>query len=249
MTFARLLLPALLPSVSHIIYSDVDIVWLADISKLWALKNDTDMMTVVSERAFFDNMNPTELEWFNRHGFKYDPERYFCAGMVVFNLEKMRSEKTSELITTILKSNNWRVPNNDQTILNALMFERKDVSIIDQKWQTGTGELPNRITPDMVIHYAADTPWKSIHTNHHMLTNAILFWHKIHAHIRGVSTWQSLRMCNSAFDIIIGRVLHIAAINSFVVRTLLRFIMLIKGNKKSIVCLNAFMRKTNFPSL
>ena len=223
-------------------------IWMADISILWDQKTDTDMMTVVTERALFDEKNPAELEWFKRNGFKYSPEQYFCAGMIVFNLEKMRAEKITEHITEILKSNHWQLPNNDQTILNALMFERNDVSIIEQKWQTGTGELPNKIIPDIVIHYAADTPWKSIHVNHHMLTNAILFWHKIHAHIRGTSIWSSLRMCNTALDIVCGRVLYIVAINCKIMRILLRLIMTLKGNAKGIPCLNAFMRKTKFPA-
>ena len=249
MTFARLLLPTLLPTVNHIVYSDVDMIWFADISVLWNQKNNTDIMTVVTERAFFNEKKPAELEWFNRNGFNYTPERYFCAGMIVFNLEKMRTEKLTDRISEILKANNWRVPNNDQTILNALMFERNDVAIIEQKWQTGTGELPNVITPDMVIHYAADTPWKSIHANHHMLTNAILFWHKIHAHIRGISTYRSLRMSNSTFDIIAGRLLHIMATNSVLARMSLKLIMLLKGNRKGIPCLNAFMHKVNVPSI
>jgi lipopolysaccharide biosynthesis glycosyltransferase len=248
MTFARLLLPTLLPSVKHIIYSDVDIIWLADISVLRNLKNDTDIMSVVTEHAFSEERNPTELEWFKCNGFNYSPERYFCAGMIVFNLEKMRTEKLIDRISEILKANNWRVPNNDQTILNALMFERNDVTILEQKWQTGTGELPNTITSDIVIHYAADTPWKTIHANHHMLTNAILFWHKVHAHIRSTSTWSSLRICNTAFDIIAGRLLHIIAINCNLMRILLRLIMTLKGNAKGISCLNAFMKKTKFPS-
>jgi lipopolysaccharide biosynthesis glycosyltransferase len=249
MTFARLLLPTLLPTVKHIIYSDVDIIWLADISVLWNQKNDTDMMSVVTEHTFSEERNPTELEWFKCNGFNYSPERYFCAGMIVFNLEKMRTEKLIDRIFEILKANNWRIPNNDQTILNALMFDRNDITILEQKWQTGTGELPNTITSNIVIHYAADTPWKTIHANHHMLTNAILFWHKVHAHIRSTSTWSSLRMCNTAFDIIAGRLLHIIAINSAIARTLLRIAMLLKGSKKGIPCLNAFMHRTNFPSI
>ena len=249
MTFARLLLPRLLPSVTHVVYSDVDMVWLADIAELWKTKRDSDIMTVVTEHAYFEEKKPEEIDWLLRNRFTYTPERYFCAGMVVFNLEKMRSENLCARISDMLAQNNWRVPNNDQTILNAVASERQDISFARHEWQIGTGELPSAICYGMVIHYAADTPWKSIHANHHMLTNAILFWHRIHAHIRGTSTWESLRSCNSTLDIIAGRLLHVLASNFSAVRLLLRLAMRLRGNTGGIPCLNAFMRKSKFPSV
>jgi len=38
MTYARLLLPQLLTDASHVIYSDCDILWTRDVSKLWNLR-------------------------------------------------------------------------------------------------------------------------------------------------------------------------------------------------------------------
>lgn len=246
MTFARLYLPALLPQVNHIIYVDVDILWLANIASLWDLKDDENIMTVVTEHAHFDFMNKEEIKWFSDNDIPYEPERYFCTGMAVFNLEKMRAEHLTTRAIELFRENNFQLPTVDQTALNALLMSRADVKHIDHCWQITTGGMPPSIGADgAVIHYAGDTPWRPIGHSHRMLTDAILLWHKVHAHIRCISTWKSLRQCNTSFQIIFGRILYILSTHragEVLIHAYMRFL----GKSHMIPYLDAFMRRTAF---
>ncbi len=244
MTFARLLLPDLLPQVEKIVYSDVDVLWLADVAELWRSIRDDHMMAAVVETPIDSSMpNVNEEQWFRENGFVRDGARYFCAGVLSLNLGKMRREGFHRTAFELLKKNHWYSPVVDQTLLNALMSNRSDITFLEHKWQTGTGEMPARVDTSIVLHYGGDTPWKSLHLNHHMLTEPILYWHRVHAKIRGISTWKSLRQCNTAIDILAGRLLYLLASRCCGVRATLRFAMRMRGQSSGIPCLNAFMKK------
>lgn len=246
MTYARLLLPDLLPDVAHVIYSDVDILWHADIAELWdGLSTNAILHYVPPHPNSFSKLGSEESKWFTDNGFCVKPERYFCAGMIVMNLGKLRLENLSTKMVALLEEHYGQVPQNDQTVLNAFMGCRNDTKALDYKWQIGTGNTT--IIPDdksFVLHYAADTPWKTIHANHHMLTDAFLLWHKAHAQMRGISIWQSLRSCNSPIDIIAGRTLYLLASNFTIIRLLIRTYMVFSGKRDGIPCINAFMVKS-----
>ena len=251
MTYSRLLLPEILQDVDMIIYSDVDMLWHADIAKLWdGLDNNAIMHFVPQHPDSIPKVNAEEEEWFVRNGYKLKKERYFCAGMIVINLRKFREERLHTKILRLLEAHNGSIPNNDQTALNAFMIGRNDTCVLDSVWQIETSEA--RLVPknmEFVLHYAEDAPWKSIHRIHHMLTDSFILWHISHAKIRNISTWESLRSCNSVFDIIAGRGLYLATANFSFVRMLLRLIMILKGQRDGIPCLEGFMVKTNLSHL
>lgn len=249
--YARLLLPDLLPSVNQVIYSDVDILWLIDIAELWdSLDGNAVMHYVPPHPNAFHSERSIESDWLIKNGFQPKMERRFCSGMIVMNLQKFRAEKLHHQMLAVLDKNDGHAPNDDETILNAFMFSRNDTKAIDFKWQIGTGNT-KAIPKDLkvVLHYAADTPWKTIHQNHHMVTDAIFLWHKIHASIRKITPWQSLRQCNSPFDIITGRLLYLAASNFSFIRCLLRAVLTMRGHREGIPRLNAFMTKSNIKKL
>lgn len=240
MTYARFLLPDLLPDVGTVIYSDVDILWHADVAQLWqCLDPDAVLHYVPHHPDSFSSVGRETEQWFRKNGFALDKSRYFCAGMIVMNLEKFRAESLGRKMIEVAET---RHPQNDEPVLNAFMATRDDVRPLDYKWQIGTGITA--IIPDdlqFVLHYAADTPWKSFHANHHMLTDAILLWHKFHAQLRGITTWQSLRGCNSPIDIVAGRTLFLLAVHLKIVRLLIKAYMILCGKKDGLPVINAFM--------
>lgn len=243
MPYARLLLPDLLPSVNQIVYSDVDILWIADIALLWENLDEKAIIHYTPHHpSTLNKLNQKEFNWFIQHGFKPDQTRYFCSGVIVLNLFKFREDNLNNKMLSIIKSDNGDVPQDDQTVLNAFMFDRSDVRELDYRWQIGTGNTMS--VPDnlkFVLHFAADTPWKTIHANHHMLTDAILLWHKFHAKVRDITVWQSLRNCNSSLDIVAGRLLFLLSSSSRAIRFLIMFYMIVSGKKNNIPCINAFM--------
>ena len=251
MTYARLLLPDLLPSVEKVVYSDVDVLWLADIALLWnVLNTDSIIHCVPPNPHAFPQDRSVEAEWMNNHGFQPRMERRFCAGVLVFNLRKFRDEGLHLKMLSTLVANHGEVPCNDETILNAFMFQRDDVGMLDFKWQIGMGNV-KAIPPDceFVLHFAADTPWKTIHANHHMLTDAILLWHKIYAAASGTTVWNSLRKCNSPFDIIAGRMFYLSASRCAFVRVILRVLMRLTGRSGGISCVMAFAVKSRLADM
>lgn len=210
MTYARLLLPDLLPQLKHIIYCDVDFIWAKDITELWRERNCDVILQFIPVTRW--KIGANELVWCWEHGFSLKERRYFCAGLLLMNLDLFRRENLHGKALEILRNAKTPPPFVDQTALNVLMANRNDAGFLDYHWSVETGEY-GKLTEDvpMAVHYASDAPWKSVQTVHHMLTEPYFAWHRIHAKLRHISTWHSLRQCNSAVGIIISRLAYVLA--------------------------------------
>lgn len=242
MTYARLLLPDLLPDIQQIIYSDVDMLWVVDIAELWDSLDPNAIIHCTPSK----NSPPAEVEWCARYGYTFEHGSRFCAGMVVFNLEKFRSEGLHRKMLDALAACGGKAPCNDETVLNALVFGRKDRGFLPSRWQhMSAGQTRPLESNGCVIHYLVDTPWLSIHKYHHLMTDARVLWHRFHAEARQISVWRSMRMPNSAIDIIFCRALYLIAEHFGLIRTLLRIALTLKGNAGNISALNAYMLPFN----
>ena len=56
----------------------------------------------------------------------------------------------------------------------------------------------------VVIHYAGEIPWKPF-GKHGMVSGSFYLWHQMNARYRGITTWQSLRMFYSPWQIVSHR--------------------------------------------
>ena len=100
MTYARLYLAKLLPECDFVLYSDVDFLWLADVKKLWDMKDEKFFVqSTIDECASVKGWKP-EDEWAERNGFVIDRKHYFCAGLCLFNLAKLREGMLDRLFQT-----------------------------------------------------------------------------------------------------------------------------------------------------
>lgn len=248
MAYARLLLPDLLPAVHHIIYTDVDFIWLGDIAKLWAKRKDDLLLQHVSERAKGrDKISDVELQWATERGMTFNHKKYFCTGMLLMNLDMFRKEDLHKKVIRFLLENNGTAPYADQTALNLFTAHRNDTGYLTKNWQTETGDpVGCAVNDDLAIHYAGDTPWKSIQLVHHMLTDSHILWHHIHAQLRGISIWKSLRSYNSALGIFFSRILYLLASNSSAVRSLIRLYMKLRYHAQDTYYLDSYMSKVKF---
>lgn len=244
MTYARLLLPDLLPDVDQIIYTDVDVLWLADIAELW---DSLDPSAVVHIVPLPGKAAPHEQRWYDDHGFVTKDDPPFCAGVMVLSLSKFRDEKLHLNMLATIRNSNEPLPAVDQTAINAHLFGRRDKVHLSRRWQRGSGGYTDLEPEGFVLHYLVDAPWKSVSHTHHMITDQHMLWHRYHQEASGCTIWQSLRIGNSATAIIFGRILYKAATNSRIVRALLHLAMTIKGLRANIPCLDYYLRKFNLP--
>ena len=238
MTYARLLLPDLLPQVETVVYSDVDVAWVVDICELW---DSLDHHAVIHYVAKGGRAVPKEAAWFSRNGFSLEEDKRFCAAMIVMNLARFREEKLHEAMLKVILDSGGDVPCVDETALNAFMFGRSDRQQISARWLRASGGKLDALEPDgFVMHFGCDAPWRSLHAYHHMLTDAHLLWHRFHAEARKISIWQSLRMFNGLADIVACRLLFVFASRIRPVRALVHLAMRLRGNKNSFACFDAY---------
>ena len=244
MTYARLLLPDLLPTTAQIVYSDVDIIWLADIAELWdSLDPDAIIHCTPSKHTI-----PAELEWFERYGYKFEYGKRFCAGMIAMNLAKFRAESLHHKMLKAIERSNGNTPCVDETVLNALTFWREDRGYLDPRWQhMSFGQLKPLEPNGFVLHFGTDAPWQSVHKYHHLLTNQHLIWHGFHAEARQITRWQSMRMCNSILDIVCCRTLYVLGSRNKIGRAILQFLLWLKNKSDSISYIDMYLRPFVIP--
>jgi len=173
MTYARLMLPQALPDLDFIIYSDTDMLWLAPIEPLWAGRGPERVAWVVR-----DGYPPTEAReaaWFARHGLPFLPEHYFCAGLLMLNLKRMREEQTVERTFAFVEAH----PDcefADQTAFNILL--RDQVEHLPQAWQILSRQVRRHdFDAPLVLHYGGDIPWKRKNW-WNLLSDPVLLWHR-----------------------------------------------------------------------
>ncbi len=204
MAYARLLLPDVLQDVDWILYSDCDFLWLRDVVDLWQERDESSFVVAVRDEGSWNKM---ERVWFEQNGYDVDGNHYFCSGMCLFNLKKIRSEKLLPKVSEIL-STHPDIPYVDQTALNIACAG--SVKLVSQKWMCFTHELTEELhSARAVIHHAGEVPWKFVRRLQ-QLSDTMLMWHDFNAKIRGITRWQSLRKRFSIRQIVWHRMLALS---------------------------------------
>ena len=155
MTYARFLLPELLPAAKFVVYCDVDMCWRADISELWRIRNCNYLLMAVRD-PFIDTID-SHNEWVMQNGLSEQTNQYFCAGMLVMNLELFRERKIIDRVYEFLEVHpDVLFP--DQDALNYTVGT--ETCLVDNKWMQFSCQL-GKVDPHMhvVIHYVNDAPW------------------------------------------------------------------------------------------
>ena len=153
-TLYRLILPSLLPQIDKIIYLDCDLVVLKSLSPLFdSVSNDDNYIAAAcvdyAQKHHYERMNFV----------KTDDNFYFNAGVILFNLKKMREENTQDKLFNYLKENFEHLSYSDQDVLNAVLFER--VKKLPQEFNLLTPNIYFENTQDTTIaHFAGVKPWK-----------------------------------------------------------------------------------------
>ena len=190
MAYARLMLPDALPEVDWCVYCDVDFLWMKDVAELWNERDDRYVFLGTKDGAQWTL--DRERIWFEKNGYPFDPETYFCSGLCFFNLKAFRELGLVRKIEEILKKHaDIQYP--DQAALNIVTFG--NTKIVPKCWQQFHQDMtPQMVEEGAVIHYAGAIPWKPIKTKLGLMGDLMLLWHRMNAEARGITLWQSLRM-------------------------------------------------------
>ena len=205
MAYARLFLPRLLPSVSCIVYSDVDILWMDDISELWRFGVDVKLVGCVRELS--EGTLRMERKWFESQGLPFDKDSYFCTGIGVYNLSEIRRRDAFAAVLEFGRTHKGFNCADQSMMYGALGTE---VTLLPDKWQTfpRKGVKAKRGEP-VVLHYAGEAPWKASRVTK-MLTDTQLLWFDMCAEVFGETKWQSLRNFYKVWEIVAYRAVFLA---------------------------------------
>ena len=156
MTYARFLIPSLLPDAGHAIYCDVDFLFLADIAELWRMRDDNVILKACHDPQISETDEKDDMQ---RQGLPYCEEKYFNAGLVMMNLRVFREQKIVDQVYELLGKYHFRFL--DQGAMNVLFHDKAE--IIDNKWMRFTrysraGDLEKPIA----WHFVNEAPWKKL---------------------------------------------------------------------------------------
>ena len=175
-TYVRLLLPELLPNYDKVIYLDSDLVVLRDISELWFLPVDRDIMLAgVADLDVIGQYCGTEfsMRYYINHILKLSqPEKYIQAGVLCFFLNAIRAQLNSELLAWVQREVNCVI--SIRMFLNAVC--QKKIALLDCRWNVVSDCDNYRVshiisqTPKALFHaymQSRQEPWIVHYSGYH----------------------------------------------------------------------------------
>ena len=154
-TFYRIFIPKMFPEYHKVLYLDCDIVVLGDIAELYHTDLKDNCLGAVT-----DEVVPTHpvLIRYVEEAVGVPNKDYFCAGIILFNLDAMREQKVDEKFIGLLSKYNFVTVGQDQDYLNVICKGR--VTYLHPGWDK---QANNRKYKDKLylIHYNMfSKPWR-----------------------------------------------------------------------------------------
>ena len=200
------------------LYCDVDFLWRADVSQLWKLRDSKFVVQSTIDEYISRVGSLAEDDWGKRYKYSFDRKRYFCAGLSLFNLDRLRNGLADSIIKVMHDSPD--APLADQTIMNAVLDE-KDIGFLPLKWQRLVSELNHsKVQESIALHYASIPPWRAENTR--LISDAILLWFMEYARVCGISTLRALGSVHGRLFAIASRLAFLVATSSKIGRWLFR---------------------------
>lgn len=145
-TYYRLRLATLLPNIKRIVYFDCDMVINASLKELFYTELGDNVIAGVKD--------------INKRMLEQNPN-YINAGMVLFDLEKIRQENIEQKFYDYTNEHFETIKVGDQEIINEVLKNR--IEIVNDEWNVQSSNFTNRssyTSNPKVIHYVAKKkPW------------------------------------------------------------------------------------------
>jgi lipopolysaccharide biosynthesis glycosyltransferase len=173
-TYARMLVPDLLPELDWAIYVDGDTLWLGDIGELWDLRDESVAVLASIDPPTPMGVSRPDVEWYRDHGLVVNDRDYFCAGLILMNICALREmNMVRQCQEFMAKYPSPRVV--DQTALNYVLQGR--AKLLPSEWGVfsawhGTADLSKACC----VHYVDDLPWRRDKVNR-LLSDVVLLWY------------------------------------------------------------------------
>lgn len=186
--YYRLLIHELLPDEKKVIYSDVDVLIVGDLTNVFQTDMSRNLIGAVKSVTNYNvhEQRLAEIEYWKRE-FSDLRDKYINSGFLLMNLEAIRSANLGERWYPMLKRN---FHYQDQDILNITCKGRivflppalcKLTYLSDISYVQCIGELFSEqevhdvINNPVIIHYAGEKPW-----NYRRVSYADLWWSFLH---------------------------------------------------------------------
>ena len=153
--YYRLFIENIFPQYDKVLYLDCDIVVLGDISKLYNVNLEDNLIAGVTERIIYNH------EVFSKYvkvTTGIDPINYINSGILVMNLKKLREVNIAEQFMYVLRKYNCDVIDPDQAYINFLC--RGKIKYLPNGWNKEP--IPEETEGGLnIVHYALyKKPWQ-----------------------------------------------------------------------------------------
>ena len=178
--YARLALQDILIDEDCTIYTDIDTLWLRDVSELWELRRDTPVLAAVPDGSDLKDFSSGErtAQLFAQYGKRIEPGKYFCSGLILMNLKELRRRKFLAECEKFLNENPILLDFPDQNLYN-WVFPAPETLMLDWRWGEFAAAYGLReIESSRVIHYAKAAPWKKS-----ISAVNVLWWRYVYNHL------------------------------------------------------------------
>lgn len=116
--YGRLFLPSLLPEEKRVLYLDIDVLVVRDLSEVFAASLGSSLLGAVYQRQ-----DAVAARWKQRLGIP-PPYPYFNSGVLLMDLKGMRREGTEKRLADYLRRHEGELVCPDQDVLNAVLYDR-----------------------------------------------------------------------------------------------------------------------------
>ena len=158
-TYARLLLPKILPDVKWCLYSDSDVLFVESPIELDFYCGDPRISVLGHKNPPW--CDKIDGKWFHDNGLEFNPKTHICAGLLLMNLELFRQQDLSAKAFGFLRTHKTTA-SADQSAINHVCAS--SLRLLPHRWGIFCGELENRADDGIggggAIHYADGAPWK-----------------------------------------------------------------------------------------
>lgn len=158
--YGRLLLHDILKDEDYTIYTDVDTLWLRDVSELWAMRGQVPILAATPDGSVLREFSSGDerARKFSEYGKDINPDGYYCSGLMLMNLKELRRVNFTAKWRELIKISPDLLRFADQDVYN-WFFQSSDILYLDFRWGEFAAAYGLRdVTSPRVIHYANASP-------------------------------------------------------------------------------------------
>ena len=146
--FFRLFIADMFPEYDKGIYLDSDIVVPGDISELYNIDLENNMIGASRDHSI---QEIPELQYYAKNAIGKDIKEYINSGILLLNLKMMREKKFSEKFLHLLNKYHFDTVAPDQDYLNAICMGK--VKFLDETWDAMPNDNKKPLENPNLIHY------------------------------------------------------------------------------------------------